>query len=113
VRTWLLAIARLQALNALRGCKFIAVPLGEEVAGDDSGQFNIAELRAEKNAVREALKPLPADQQETLELIFYHNLSGAEAAEVLGVAPETVKSRLNRAKSTLRGLLQRKEVGYE
>ena len=38
-------------------------------------------------------------------LIFYHQLSGAEVAEVLGVNVGTVKSRLHRAKEMLRRVL--------
>jgi RNA polymerase sigma-70 factor (ECF subfamily) len=113
VRTWLLAIARLQALNALRGRKFAPIPLNENIAGDDTGQFRMVEFRSEQEAIRAALHQLPRDQKETLELIFYHELSGVEAAEILGVAPGTIKSRVNRAKATLRRILQRKEVDHE
>jgi RNA polymerase sigma-70 factor (ECF subfamily) len=113
VRTWLLAIARLQAFNALRKRKFASVPLAENIAGDDTGQFKIAELQAEQQSVQAALRQLPSDQKETLELIFYHGLSGIEAAQVLGVAPGTIKSRLNRAKTTLRRILQQKEIDHE
>ena len=113
VRTWLLAIARLQAFNALRSRKFASVPLAEDIAGDDADQFKMVELHTEQESIRAALHQLPSDQKETLELIFYHELSGVEAAEVLGVAPGTIKSRLNRAKTTLRRILQRKEIDHE
>jgi len=113
VRTWLLAIARLQALNALRKRKFAPIPLDEDIPGDDTGQFKKIEFRAEQESIHNALRQLPSDQKETLELIFYHELSGVEAAEILGVAPGTIKSRLNRAKTTLRRLLQRKEIDHE
>ncbi len=102
VRTWLFSIARLQALAALRGRKLVSVPLDEGVwvtAADDPSDRG--------QTVRAALTELPADQRETLELIFYHELTGVEAAAVLGVAPGTIKSRLSRAKATLRGLLLR------
>lgn len=106
VYTWLLAIARLQALGALRRRKFTSVPLDENLPDGDSGQ----PAAFDREALRAALKRLPTDQRETLELIFYHELTGVEAAAVLGVAPGTIKSRLSRAKSTLRGLLRREEV---
>lgn len=113
VRTWLLSIARLQAFHTLRKHKFASIPLVEDMAGDDTGEFKIAELHAEQASIQAAIHQLPGDQKETLELIFYHQLSGIEAAEVLGVAPGTIKSRLNRAKTTLRRILQRKEIDHE
>jgi RNA polymerase sigma-70 factor (ECF subfamily) len=113
VTTWLLAIARRQALGARRRRRTTVVPLDEDAPKDDSGVFKRIERQASQDAVRAALGQLPADQRETLELIFYHELSGAEAAGVLGVPEGTVKSRLSRAKTTLRRLLRLKEVGHE
>ena len=63
----------------------------------------------EQAALRAALDHLPADQRETLELIFYHELTGPEAAAVLGVAPGTIKSRLNRAKTLLQRVYRLRE----
>jgi RNA polymerase sigma-70 factor, ECF subfamily len=111
VRTWLLSIARLQALSALRGRKLLSVPLDEGVLS--AGNTDGFDPDVDHQTIRVALKELPSEQRETLELIFYHELSGVEAAAVLGVSPGTVKSRLSRAKSTLRGLLLRRKEGIE
>jgi RNA polymerase sigma-70 factor (ECF subfamily) len=113
VRTWLLAIARIKVLNVWRRREQDTAELDDEMMGDG---FNVSariEQSDEQEAVRRALYALPDDQRETLELIFYHDLTGPEAAEVLGVAEGTVKSRVFRAKRTLRGLLQQKEVDHE
>jgi len=110
VKTWLLAIARLKALNARRRKRPTAAELHENIAGDAPTPQHVIERYATRLSVREAIRELPDDQRETLELIFYHDLTGAEAAGLLGVAVGTVKSRLHRAKNTLRGILQRKEV---
>ncbi len=113
VKTWLIGIARLKAFNVLRRHQPQLTVLDDTVLrDDDSGVFRKVVLDGEREAIRKALHELPSDQRETLELIFYHELSGAEAADVLGVAEGTVKSRLHRAKAALRGILQRKEVGY-
>jgi RNA polymerase sigma factor (sigma-70 family) len=106
VSTWLLAIARRRASSARRAQGPDCAPLADDVAADDSGPLEILERRAECGQVRLALASLPADQREVLELIFYHGLNGLEAAEVLGVAPGTVKSRLHRAKTRLSRLLK-------
>ncbi|MBZ0298088.1 MAG: RNA polymerase sigma factor [Anaerolineae bacterium] len=112
VKTWLIGIARRQAFNAIRRQQPDATPLDEDAALDDTGVFRKVALNAEREVIRAAIRELPADQRETLELIFYHELSGVEAAVVMGVAEGTIKSRLHRAKATLRGILQRKEAGY-
>jgi RNA polymerase sigma-70 factor (ECF subfamily) len=48
---------------------------------------------------------LSADQRESLVLIGAAGLSYDEAAEVVGVAPGTVKSRVSRARTELAYLL--------
>ena len=52
----------------------------------------------------EAIEALPADEREAFDLVRIQGLPQAEAAEVLGVAPKTVKRRLDRA---LRLLMER------
>lgn len=52
-------------------------------------------------AVRRALARLSADHREVLVLRFYADLSERETAEVLAVAPGTVKSRTARALAAL------------
>lgn len=111
VSTWLLSIARWQAISARRRRYPIIMPLDENAAHDDTGEFRRVEWEDDRTAVRAALRELPADQRETLELIFYHDLTGPEAAALLGVPEGTVKSRLNRAKTSLRRLLRWKESG--
>lgn len=95
VQTWVLTIARRIAIRTQARSRSETVTLNEEIALRDAPDSGPAELR-------EALRRLPPDQRETLELVFYHGLSGAEAAHVLGVAEGTIKSRLHRAKATLR-----------
>lgn len=48
-------------------------------------------------AVREALARMPAQQRDVLVLRYYADLTEADIAEVLGIAPGTVKSRAARA----------------
>ena len=104
VRTWLLTIAHHRALNARRRRR---LPLADEAqATDGAGDWEGAAERAD---LRSALARLPAGQRTALELVFGHGLTMAEVAEVLGVAPGTVKSRLHRAKRALRAILENEE----
>ena len=101
VRTWLIAIARYKALNVRQRQKQPSLTPFDELMLSDTSQAIDQQLDSnqEKTAVYTTLQQLPSQYRETLELIFYHNLSGSEAASILGVAPGTVKSRLHRAKA--------------
>lgn len=104
VRTWLLAIAHNRAINARRRALVPTVDLDAGLA--EASRRGAGERRLEERLdLRSALRDLPEDQRITLELVFFHGLSVAEAAEVLTVAPGTVKSRLHRARGTLRQVL--------
>ena len=48
-----------------------------------------------------ALRAIPLESQLVLELTYWEQMTGAEAAEVLGVPPATFKSRLRRARVAL------------
>ncbi|MBI5959393.1 MAG: RNA polymerase sigma factor [Chloroflexi bacterium] len=109
VYTWLLAIARRRAISARQKIPDES-PLSDLIAADNTGPLEALEQQTEQARVREALRRLPADQREVLELIFYHDLSGPEAAAVLGVALGTVKSRLHRARTLLGRWLRLGEI---
>ncbi len=58
-----------------------------------------------RTAVLDALAALPDRQREVLALRYYLDLSEAEIAEALGVAPGTVKSHASRGAAALRTTL--------
>ena len=103
VRTWLLSICRYKAINARQRRRqphtisLENAPIKEMISIQQSSM-----LDDQHDELRAAIHKLPDQQREVLELIFFHNLSGQEAAQVLGVATGTIKSRLHRAKASLR-----------
>jgi len=54
-----------------------------------------------------ALRSLPLDMQISLELHYWHELSVDEIASVLERSPNTIKSRLHRARLLLKGRIER------
>ena len=64
-----------------------------------------ATLGFQRRVVQEALKGLPAEQREALELAYYGGLTQSELAERLGQPLGTIKSRMFMGLSRLRDLL--------
>ena len=113
VSTWLLAIARFKALSALR--RRPDEELDEEAAeaiedpGDDPEQ---ALAKKDKSAViRKCLEGLSADHREIIDLVYYHEKSVEEVAEIVGIPENTVKTRMFYARKKLAELL--KAAGME
>ncbi|CAB4960936.1 unannotated protein [freshwater metagenome] len=69
--------------------------LPDQPVSDATQMFDAAD------AMGQALARLPEDQRIALVLRYYLSQSETEMADVLGVAPGTVKSRLSRAKAAL------------
>jgi len=62
-------------------------------------------------AVADAIAALPERQREAILLVHYQDLSGAEAAAVLGVSVEALESLLARGRRTLRVHLATRQAG--
>jgi len=103
--TWLFTIARNLRIDAIRREKrpeldpddFLPQP---EAAADDG-----LALADEENRLRAALKHLPADQSQVVELSFFADKPHSEIARQLGIPLGTVKSRLRLALARLKRAL--------
>ncbi len=103
VSTWLLGIARNQALVALRReQKGSRVPAGPPELPNPEETVRADEKRAE---VRRAVEGLPVEQREVVFLAFYEALPYGDISRILGVPEGTVKSRIYHAKRKLAEVL--------
>jgi RNA polymerase sigma-70 factor, ECF subfamily len=113
VPTWLLAIARFKALTALR--RKPDEELDEEAAEaieDQSDDPEVVLAKKDKSAaIRKCLSGLSAEHREIIDLVYYHEKSVEEVAEIVGIPENTVKTRMFYARKRLAELL--KAAGIE
>lgn len=101
IRTYLLGAVRNQALKRLRRRE-----QGRASEPEDPHTPETEALRGEMaGAVASAIGELPETQREVLLLAHYEQLSLAEIAEITQLEVSAVKSRLQRARATLRETL--------
>ncbi|MBM6592578.1 sigma-70 family RNA polymerase sigma factor [Microvirga pudoricolor] len=85
----------------------------EDPDGSYAGRLNVQPeqgSRLDFEDFRTALNRLPSDQREALLLVGASGFSYEEAANICGCAVGTIKSRVNRARSRLAGLLNVDDV---
>ena len=103
----MLGITRMKALSALR------VPAEQELddeaadAIEDPAEDPATVLqRKERGAIlRKCLAKLSAEHREIIDLVYYHDKTIEEVAEIIGVPKNTVKTRMFCARKHLARLL--------
>jgi RNA polymerase sigma-70 factor (ECF subfamily) len=101
VRTYLFGAVRNQSLKRLQRREQTSVP---ERAEDRTPETEAQRGEIEE-AVASAIRALPETQREVLLLAHYEQLSLAEIAQITELEVTAVKSRLQRARATLRETL--------
>ena len=108
VLTWMLGIARFKALSALRG-RFHedwdeqAVAAIEDPADDPATALQKKDTGA---ILRRCLAKLSPAHREIIDLVYYHEKTVAEVAEIVGIPGNTVKTRMFSARRHLARLLK-------
>ena len=105
--TWLLTLVHRRAVDLVRREeRRRAEPIDE--AADRIGEEAVDEavwIRYQRERVQEALRRLPDQQREALELAYYGGFTQSELAERLGQPLGTIKSRMFSGLGQLRDLL--------
>jgi RNA polymerase sigma-70 factor (ECF subfamily) len=108
VSTWLLAIARYKALSALR--RRPDEELDDETAAAIEDPGDDPETALEKKdkgeILRKCLTALSPEHREIIDLVYYHEKSVEEVAEIVGIPQNTVKTRMFYARKRLSELLK-------
>lgn len=110
--SWLLGITRHRAIDVTRSKRERARVREQTLdnvftahAKDAQPEREVLQLVV-REAVREALRTLPENQRQPIELAYYGGLTRVEIATRLGEPLGTVKTRLRLGLSKLRDLLQ-------
>ena len=108
VTTWLLSIARFKALSARR--RRTDVELDETIETTVADSADNAEVALEKKhqgeVLRGAMTKLSHEHREIIDLVYYHEKSVDDAAQILSIPPATVKTRMFYARKKLAALVQ-------
>jgi RNA polymerase sigma-70 factor (ECF subfamily) len=113
VTTWILTIARNRAASLLR--KRHDEALDDATAAAVADGADTPDIAVQKDSTAQALRRclvrLSPDHREIVDLVYYHDLSVAEVAEIVGIPEATVKTRMFYARRKLSDLMA--EAGIE
>jgi RNA polymerase sigma-70 factor (ECF subfamily) len=107
VRSWVLSVVRNRAIDMFRretvrtGRDVSAEGVVERIPAPDDVVLD-AERRQDARDVRSALRDLPAEQRQVIELAYFGGFSHLQIAEMLDVPAGTVKGRMRLGLSKLR-----------
>lgn len=112
ISTWIFGIARFKSLEAVRAQQRFkrsrVVSAGEDVISSVPQSGSAATQLAARHDLRrvaEAMDRLPRDQREALELSVIEGLEPDEIARRQRISRDTVKTRVSRARQSLRRML--------
>jgi RNA polymerase sigma-70 factor, ECF subfamily len=112
VSTWLMAIARNKALSVLR--RRTTEELDEEVAEfieDPADNPEVTMQKTERSAIlQNCLAQLSPAHREIVDLVYYHEKTIDEVAEIIGVPQNTVKTRMFYARKRIAELMAAKGI---
>ncbi len=104
--TWLLTLVHRRAVDLVRREERRRTePLQPESEFAGAEAADEAELATRRQTIREALRQLPSEQREAIELAYYGGYTQSELAERLGQPLGTIKSRMFTGLARLRDAL--------
>jgi RNA polymerase sigma-70 factor, ECF subfamily len=107
VSTWLLAIARYKAISALRRGRDEPLDDARAAAVEDPADNAETVVHAQQRSalIRRCLTQLSPAHRQVIDLVYYHEKSVEEVAQVVGIPVSTVKTRMFYARARMAELL--------
>jgi RNA polymerase sigma-70 factor (ECF subfamily) len=100
LKPWFLRVVRNRCIDLLRSRRPTESRI-DDVPAPAAGPETAAELADRDRVLKLALATLDAEQRQIIVLRDYMDLSYAQLADILDIAPGTVMSRLHRARLAL------------
>ena len=112
VSTWLLAIARYKALSALRRRSEDQLDdvMAETIEDTADDPETVVYNKDRSTLVQKCLAQLTPAHREVIDLVYYHEKSVDEVAQIVGVPAATVKTRMFYARKKMADLLKQSGV---
>src|SRR5256886_6969593 len=108
VSTWLLAIARYKPLSALRRRteEHLEDQMAASIEDTADDPETVVHKKDRSTIVQKCLRQLSPAHREVIDLVYYHEKSVDEVAQIVGVPAVTVKTRMVYARSKMAELLK-------
>jgi RNA polymerase sigma-70 factor (ECF subfamily) len=110
--TWAITLTRNKAIDRLRATQrrgrlqnSLERDVGSSEQFDGRSSFDAVDLLEKGKLVGEAMRKLPSEQREALDLAFFSGLTQSEIAEHLNEPLGTIKARIRRGMLKLKSLL--------
>lgn len=111
-KTWLYTIGKNAALNYLKKSKRISgKPIDDYYYISDETDLEAEYIKGEQNIIlHQAVSSLKKEYAQVLYLVYFEELTNAEAAHIMGKSQKQLSDLIYRAKNSLRSELERR--GY-
>jgi RNA polymerase sigma-70 factor (ECF subfamily) len=108
----MLSIARFKALSALRrkGEQELDDATAEAIVDDADDPQAALQKKETGNVLRQAISTLSAEHREIVDLVYYHEKSVEEVAQIVGIPEATVMTRMFYARKKLGELLKQQGI---
>ena len=102
-KTWLFSIIRYTAIDQLR-------KQGRLVSLDESYEVEDPKEEIDQTDYQAIIQLLPKMQQEVILMVFYHQMTIEQSAEVLQIAVGTARTHYDRGKKKLKELITKVQI---
>jgi RNA polymerase sigma-70 factor, ECF subfamily len=113
VSTWLLAIARNKSLSVLRrrSTEVLDSEVAEFIEDPADNPEVMMQKKQRSSVLQGCLTQLSPAHREIVDLVYYHEKSIEEVAEIVGVPENTVKTRMFYARKRMGELMASQGIG--